>query len=89
MHNIGRSILIHTCPFCGSFVRVPVEGDNYIEYTLDTAPLIVIAAVSEDAKKGYISCRACGLSIEILVKFIAYEQQLGMSTLFKRTVREG
>ncbi len=72
------------CPECDSFIPVttyngPCKG---IEYSLDEAPLIIVAEVHQESKIGRIQCMSCGMHIALVVKFIAVEQQLSVQKRF-------
>lgn len=83
-------ILYLECPHCKSFVPVKTySGDNNgTEFSVDEAPLKIIAEVNEESRKGRIQCMSCGMHLALVVKFIAYENQLSVQQQYNRKWRE-
>lgn len=63
------------CPQCRSFVPVstycgPCEG---IDFCVDEAPLVIVTEVNEASQKDEIQCAGCGMTIALIVRYMAYE----------------
>ena len=66
------------CPSCDSFIPITTYKGECIEseYSLEEAPLILVAEIHEESKAGRIQCTTCGTYIAIVVKFLAFEKEL-------------
>lgn len=61
------------CPVClKTYVYQSKWGPcELATYTLENAPLSVIADINDDGKQGRLFCEHCGAQLEVPVKFVA------------------
>lgn len=74
------------CPECRSFVPVttycgPNEG---IDFCVDEAPLSIITEVNEASREDQIQCSGCGMSIALIVRYMAYEFPMSEAKQYSR-----
>ncbi len=64
--------VIIKCPNCNkSFSLQSKSGRcNLVTYTIDNAPLVIIADLNEEGADGRLFCEHCSTAIEISVKFL-------------------
>lgn len=67
------------CPACRkSFIYQSKAGAcSLASYSLETAPLMIVADVNDEGKRGRLYCEHCGVQIEVAVKFITTVQAKG------------
>lgn len=61
-----------TCPACGKTTSEQSKaGDCGLDnFTLANAPLLVIADINDDGKKGRLYCEHCNAQLELEVRFV-------------------
>jgi transcription elongation factor Elf1 len=78
------------CPSCGNTTSEQSKAgpcdDN--KYSLNDAPLVVIADLNEKGKDGLISCSHCKEKFEILVRFVANVSKIGRRQEEQRNLNE-
>lgn len=90
-NNSNRSDTLNLeCPDCQSFVPVttykgPCESRDF---SVDEAPLSILAEVNEESRHECVQCQSCGMQIALVIKFIAYEKQLTIQRQSNRKWRK-
>jgi len=71
-----------TCPACGKPTSEQSKAGNCSldNFTLDNAPLTVIADINDDGKNGSLYCEHCNTQLELEVCFIAIPRIRGAET---------
>lgn len=82
--------LMLECVHCKSFIPVTTyDGPcNEEKFSVDEAPLKIIAEVNEESRKGRIQCDSCGMHIALAVRFMAYENQLSVQQQYNKKWKE-
>lgn len=62
------------CPECEEHVPITcyTGPKQHIDFYLDDAPLTMIAEANKMSREGTIGCTHCGVSIIVIVRYIAY-----------------
>jgi transcription elongation factor Elf1 len=67
------------CPNCGKTTTFQSKYGpcNCERYSLEDAPLLVIADINDEGKSGRLYCEYCEVQLEVPVRFIATVQLRG------------
>ena len=65
-------ILRFKCPGCGHTNQFQTKVGDFVldEYTLETAPLSILADINEVAAAGFVKCKKCRKELRFPVKMI-------------------